>query len=122
MAPWYLSLIPEPGLCPLSHLPLPCRSSPQEWARSQLDAAAAKAAARLSQFPAAAQEARATAEWGCPKCRTSYPATAVPREYRCFCGKGTHHPPGSLLLLRAGRPVRGQNRSLHSLAWTHLSL
>ncbi|KXZ56411.1 hypothetical protein GPECTOR_1g366 [Gonium pectorale] len=59
----------------------------QDWARSQLDAAAAKAAARLSQFPAAADEARATAEWGCPKCRSTYPAADIPRQYKCFCEK-----------------------------------
>ncbi|GFR41388.1 hypothetical protein Agub_g2071 [Astrephomene gubernaculifera] len=83
-----------------------------EWARSQLDAAGAKAAARLSQFPAAAEEARAAAEWGCPKCRCTYPAADIPRQYKCFCGKVTNpefdpwvtpHTCGEL----CGRPLPG---------------
>jgi NF-X1-type zinc finger protein NFXL1 len=32
-------------------------------------------------------QARAAAEWGCPKCRHGYPGAAVPCEYLCFCGK-----------------------------------
>ena len=53
-----------------------------------MDAAKAKAAARLSQFPAAGDAAAAAAEWGCPKCRVTYPAAGIPSTYTCFCGKG----------------------------------
>ena len=25
--------------------------------------------------------------WSCPKCRSEFPATSIPKEYRCFCGR-----------------------------------
>ncbi|GLI68797.1 hypothetical protein VaNZ11_013294, partial [Volvox africanus] len=63
----------------------------QEWARSQVDSARARVAARSLQDPAAAADAARTAiEWGCPKCRSTYPATDIPRHYKCFCGKVTN--------------------------------
>lgn len=64
----------------------------QEWARSQLSAVEAKAAMRLSpeQFPEAAREAKASAQWGCPKCRQPYPSAALPSSYLCYCGKLTN--------------------------------
>ncbi|EFJ44757.1 hypothetical protein VOLCADRAFT_82592 [Volvox carteri f. nagariensis] len=59
----------------------------QDWARSQVDAARAKAAARSLQDPTATVHAF---DWGCPKCRSTYPAADVPRQYKCFCGKVTN--------------------------------
>ncbi|MEW5303405.1 MAG: hypothetical protein WDW38_001729 [Sanguina aurantia] len=86
----------------------------QEWARSQLSAVEAKAALRLSpeQFPEAAREAKASAQWGCPKCRQPYPSAALPSSYLCYCGKLTNpewdpwitpHSCGEL----CGRPLPG---------------
>lgn len=52
---------------------------------------------KLSQFPGAAAEARANAEWGCPKCR--WGATHVPGEAAAVGDEGwlkggwTHPPP-----------------------------
>jgi hypothetical protein len=57
----------------------------QEWARSQVDAAKAKAAARQLHFTSGPEE---PIEWGCPKCRATYAATDIPKDYRCFCKKG----------------------------------
>jgi len=55
----------------------------QDWARNQLDAAALRASnANEGRMPA-----RETLEYGCPKCRATYPAADPPRRYSCFCGK-----------------------------------
>ncbi|KAL6748565.1 hypothetical protein V8C86DRAFT_3020593 [Haematococcus lacustris] len=70
------------GCCALYHLP--CI---QEWARNQVDQAVLKALSKLTQFPGAAAQARAAAEWGCPKCRQMYSSSAIPSVYTCFCGK-----------------------------------
>ena len=59
------------GSRPLALIPDLTRGWVQEWARNQLDNAAAKALARLNaeRFPAAGAAARAEADWNCPKCR-----------------------------------------------------
>ncbi|GLC51639.1 hypothetical protein PLESTB_000524100 [Pleodorina starrii] len=85
----------------------------QEWARSQVDTARAKAAARSLQEPASAEALRAAVvEWGCPKCRSTYPTADIPRQYKCFCGKVanpefdpwvTPHSCGEI----CGRPLAG---------------
>lgn len=59
----------------------------QDWAKSQIEASVYKAMNRLSEFPGAAEQARAEAEWACPKCRQAYTTKQVPRSYTCFCGK-----------------------------------
>jgi NF-X1-type zinc finger protein NFXL1 len=33
------------------------------------------------------EQAKAAAEWGCPKCRHSYARRDLPSSYTCFCGK-----------------------------------
>ncbi|CAG0879902.1 unnamed protein product, partial [Darwinula stevensoni] len=41
------------------------------------------------------RETKASLEWFCPKCRTSYSQKQIPQEYYCFCGKETNpenHP------------------------------
>ncbi|KAI3428787.1 hypothetical protein D9Q98_007606 [Chlorella vulgaris] len=65
-------------------LHLPCA---QSWARRTLAAVEEKAGQRLDPrlFPAAAEEARRTAAWACPKCRQDY--RSVPAGYTCWCGK-----------------------------------
>lgn len=62
-----------------------CYCAPQEWARNQVDAHVLRTMNKLPSFPAA--QARAEAEWGCPKCRCAYPVTQLPTTYTCFCGK-----------------------------------
>lgn len=61
----------------------------QSWARQALGAAALRSLGQLSSqhFPAAQAEAEDKACWHCPKCRTDYQKSELPREYRCFCGK-----------------------------------
>ncbi|KAE8724350.1 NF-X1-type zinc finger protein NFXL2 [Hibiscus syriacus] len=53
----------------------------QSWARQASDLSAARAAARLP-ITAAKQ-----ATWNCPKSRSSYSKSEVPKSYLCFCGK-----------------------------------
>ncbi|XP_030441971.1 NF-X1-type zinc finger protein NFXL2 [Syzygium oleosum] len=62
----------------------------QSWARQSLDAAAARAATRLS---ISADKAAEAASWGCPKCRCEYSKTQIPKSYLCYCGK-VDNPPG----------------------------
>ncbi|TYI78267.1 hypothetical protein E1A91_D06G199200v1 [Gossypium mustelinum] len=56
----------------------------QSWARQSSDLSAARAAARL---PITAETAAKQATWNCPKCRSSYSKSEIPRCYLCFCGK-----------------------------------
>ncbi|XP_022742209.1 NF-X1-type zinc finger protein NFXL2 isoform X2 [Durio zibethinus] len=56
----------------------------QSWARQSSDLSAARAAARL---PITAETAAKQATWNCPKCRSSYSKSQIPRSYLCFCGK-----------------------------------
>ncbi|KIY94746.1 nuclear transcription factor, X-box binding-like 1 [Monoraphidium neglectum] len=58
---------------------LPCM---QDWARNQIDSASLRAHNANGSAPA-----RDELEFGCPKCRFSYPAAQAPRSYTCFCGK-----------------------------------
>lgn len=62
---------------------------PQEWARNQVDACVLRLMneSEENHSPLTNPQARAMAEWGCPKCRQQYPASEVPRTYTCFCGK-----------------------------------
>ncbi|OMO50111.1 Zinc finger, NF-X1-type [Corchorus capsularis] len=56
----------------------------QSWARQASDLSAARAAARL---PITAETAAKQATWNCPKCRSSYSKSDIPKAYCCFCGK-----------------------------------
>lgn len=56
----------------------------QSWARQASDLAATRATTRLSLSPAAASE---SATWHCPKCRSEYTKSEIPKSYLCFCGK-----------------------------------
>ncbi|KAE8714837.1 NF-X1-type zinc finger protein NFXL2 [Hibiscus syriacus] len=56
----------------------------QSWARQASDLSAARAAARL---PITAETAAKQATWNCPKCRSSYSKSEIPKSYFCFCGK-----------------------------------
>jgi hypothetical protein len=56
--------------------------TPQDWARNQIDSASLRAHNANGSAPA-----RDELEFGCPKCRFSYPAAQAPRSYTCFCGK-----------------------------------
>ncbi|KAL5975027.1 hypothetical protein ACLOJK_031703 [Asimina triloba] len=82
----------------------------QSWARQASALDAERAAARLSRdyFPSAA----VSSNWHCPKCRAVYSASAIPRSYRCFCGKLEDPPPDPWILPHTcgevcGRPLRG---------------
>lgn len=55
----------------------------QSWARQSSDLAAARAATRL---PISAETASDQAIWHCPKCRSNYSKSEIPRKYLCFCG------------------------------------
>ncbi|XP_010543727.1 PREDICTED: NF-X1-type zinc finger protein NFXL2 isoform X2 [Tarenaya hassleriana] len=59
----------------------------QSWARQSLDLQAARAATRSSASDTD------TAVWNCPKCRSSYGKSEIPRRYICYCGK-EEDPPG----------------------------
>lgn len=61
----------------------------QSWAQQALGTAAVHSLGQLSgqHFPMAAAEAEEKARWHCPKCRSEYSKSELPREYRCFCGK-----------------------------------
>ncbi|XAR71928.1 hypothetical protein NMG60_11018385 [Bertholletia excelsa] len=56
----------------------------QSWARQSTDLAAARAASRL---PISAAKAAEDSLWNCPKCRTEYSKTLIPKRYLCFCKK-----------------------------------
>ncbi|XVE52496.1 hypothetical protein DITRI_Ditri02bG0126600 [Diplodiscus trichospermus] len=56
----------------------------QSWARQSSDLSAARAAARL---PITAEVAAKQATWNCPKCRSSYSKSQIPKSYLCFCCK-----------------------------------
>ncbi|KAJ7548966.1 hypothetical protein O6H91_07G035000 [Diphasiastrum complanatum] len=86
----------------------------QSWAQQSLMLAAEKSLARLSsaQFPLAARQAAEAACWHCPKCRTEYPKSQMPQEYRCFCGKEMDPAPDPWLSPhtcgeRCGRSLQG---------------
>ncbi|RMZ55053.1 hypothetical protein APUTEX25_005679 [Auxenochlorella protothecoides] len=73
----------------------------QSWARQQLDAADAKTIHSLGQIERDPGQAPPT--WACPKCRHEYAASAIPRDYSCFCGKVAE--PAADPWLLAHRPV-----------------
>ncbi|XP_021904144.1 NF-X1-type zinc finger protein NFXL2 isoform X2 [Carica papaya] len=56
----------------------------QSWSRQSCDLHAARAAIRL---PISAEKATESAIWNCPKCRSPYTRSQIPRKYLCFCGK-----------------------------------
>ncbi|KAF5842537.1 hypothetical protein DUNSADRAFT_6781 [Dunaliella salina] len=102
-------------------LHLPCI---QEWARNQVDACVMRQLDKIEdeeahgEAPLTAAQARAAAEWGCPKCRQQYPASELPRTYTCFCGKekiGNGHTAvpacGASLRAEAGKGACGKRRS-----------
>ncbi|KAG5125391.1 hypothetical protein JHK82_032128 [Glycine max] len=80
----------------------------QSWARQASDLAAARAATRLPISPATAS---ASALWNCPKCRSEYPKSHIPKTYFCFCGK-IENPPNDPWILPhscgevCGRPLK----------------
>ncbi|CAN1748557.1 NF-X1-type zinc finger protein NFXL2 [Linum perenne] len=61
----------------------------QSWARQASDLAAARAVTRL---PITSEKASETALWNCPKCRSAYSKSQIPKSYFCFCGK-LENPP-----------------------------
>ncbi|KAJ0046280.1 hypothetical protein Pint_06519 [Pistacia integerrima] len=56
----------------------------QSWARQSSDLSAALAASRL---PITAEKAAESSTWNCPKCRSQYSKSEIPKHYFCFCGK-----------------------------------
>ncbi|XP_044462709.1 NF-X1-type zinc finger protein NFXL2 [Mangifera indica] len=56
----------------------------QSWARQASDLSAALAASRL---PITAEKAAESSTWNCPKCRSQYSKSQIPKHYFCFCGK-----------------------------------
>ncbi|XP_065870669.1 NF-X1-type zinc finger protein NFXL2 [Euphorbia lathyris] len=61
----------------------------QSWARQASDLSAYRASARL---PISAEKAAETSTWNCPKCRSEYTKSQIPKTYFCFCGK-LENPP-----------------------------
>uniref|UniRef100_A0A2P2KQA3 NF-X1-type domain-containing protein n=1 Tax=Rhizophora mucronata TaxID=61149 RepID=A0A2P2KQA3_RHIMU len=61
----------------------------QSWARQACDLSAMRATTRL---PITADKAAEISTWNCPKCRSSYSKSEIPRTYVCFCGK-LEYPP-----------------------------
>ncbi|GBG68527.1 hypothetical protein CBR_g3071 [Chara braunii] len=68
----------------------------QTWARQSSAASAARAVANASAGLVAESEAPSapatTVSWHCPKCRSEFSQSEIPREYRCFCGKERDPP------------------------------
>ncbi|KAH9702513.1 NF-X1-type zinc finger protein NFXL2 [Citrus sinensis] len=56
----------------------------QSWARQSSDLSASLAASRL---PITAEKAAESSTWNCPKCRSQYSKSQIPKKYLCFCGK-----------------------------------
>ncbi|KAJ8769421.1 hypothetical protein K2173_002911 [Erythroxylum novogranatense] len=56
----------------------------QSWARQASDLSAARNATRL---PITQDKASETSTWNCPKCRSVYSKSEIPKSYFCFCGK-----------------------------------
>ncbi|XP_058075009.1 NF-X1-type zinc finger protein NFXL2 isoform X2 [Magnolia sinica] len=82
----------------------------QSWARQASALDAQRSAARLSRdhFPSAP----VSSNWHCPKCRAVYSLSAIPRTYRCFCGKLEDPPADPWILPHScgeicGRPLSG---------------
>ncbi|KAF5752574.1 putative nuclear transcription factor X-box binding [Tripterygium wilfordii] len=61
----------------------------QSWARQSSDLSASRAATRL---PISPDKAAESSIWNCPKCRSEYPKSGIPKTYYCFCGK-LENPP-----------------------------
>lgn len=61
----------------------------QSWARQASDLAALRASTRL---PIDAARAAEVSLWNCPKCRSDYAKSQIPKSYLCFCGK-LENPP-----------------------------
>ena len=92
----------------------------QSWARQASDLAAARAATRLPISPATASD---TALWNCPKCRSEYPKSHIPKTYLCFCGKVDNPPNDPWVLPHScgevcGRPLK-HNCGHHCLLLCH---
>ncbi|KAK3022801.1 hypothetical protein RJ639_046903, partial [Escallonia herrerae] len=58
----------------------------QGWARQASDLSAARAVSRAAVSP------DHLAFWNCPKCRSNYPKSLIPKSYTCYCGK-IENPP-----------------------------
>ncbi|KAG5093490.1 hypothetical protein JHK84_049078 [Glycine max] len=92
----------------------------QSWARQASDLAAARAVTRLSISSASASD---TALWNCPKCRSEYNKSHIPKTYFCFCGK-IENPPNDPWILPhscgevCGRPLK-HNCGHHCLLLCH---
>ncbi|GAV90902.1 LOW QUALITY PROTEIN: hypothetical protein CFOL_v3_34302, partial [Cephalotus follicularis] len=61
----------------------------QSWARQSSDLSASRASTRL---PISFEKAIESSTWNCPKCRSDYKRSDIPKTYSCFCGK-LHDPP-----------------------------
>ncbi|GAX77723.1 hypothetical protein CEUSTIGMA_g5166.t1 [Chlamydomonas eustigma] len=60
----------------------------QDWARSQIDAVAARLASNTNNESVCnGQKSSFGSEWGCPKCRQTYKSDEIPSTYYCFCKK-----------------------------------
>lgn len=91
----FATLIPLPRQLRRQSMPLQCKAAcaapPASNFSSQI-LLSVSSHCGCSRFPGAAAEARSAAVWGCPKCRTEYPGSAIPSGYHCFCGKATDPP------------------------------
>ncbi|KAL1808985.1 hypothetical protein ACET3Z_025975 [Daucus carota] len=58
----------------------------QSWARQSSDLASARASTRLP-ISASVAASDTHAIWNCPKCRSEYSKSNIPKTYYCFCGK-----------------------------------
>ncbi|EEF29002.1 nuclear transcription factor, X-box binding, putative [Ricinus communis] len=61
----------------------------QSWAQQSSNLSAYRASTRL---PISPERAAETATWNCPKCRSVYTKSLIPKTYFCFCGK-IENPP-----------------------------
>ncbi|XP_061975548.1 NF-X1-type zinc finger protein NFXL2 [Populus nigra] len=67
----------------------------QSWARQASDLSALRASTRL---PISSDKAAESSTWNCPKCRSDYSRSKIPRNYLCFCGK-VENPPNDPWIL-----------------------
>ncbi|KAL8161025.1 LOW QUALITY PROTEIN: hypothetical protein V2J09_012514 [Rumex salicifolius] len=61
----------------------------QSWGQQSSSLSASRALTRL---PISADRAEEASVWSCPKCRSDYPKTLIPKLYLCYCGK-LENPP-----------------------------
>lgn len=79
----------QPGLPLLYAAPFSTLSGIESWTRQSSDLSALRASTRL---PASPDKAAESSTCICPKCRSEYSISQIPRSYLCFCGK-VENPP-----------------------------